>query len=265
VSIPSNLPFYGNASMKGLLINIKVSRNCATQPASFIAIMAHELTHIVLRSLWHKEKENEFYTDLTAMVLGFSRIMQEGRQSMVIGGNTEYKTTYGYLSDEQFNFAFKRIREVLDRYENLKDNLLSNIRTATNELESFRSNVSIFNSLLTLVDNERHHAITPEDMHKIMVFHQPSYIEELAAPLRRTEKRVYEIKILSDQFTRYNRQNLIQIQLHEREIRDLVAEIRSRCNLFEDNIRILKKHTGKRYNIKSRLTRLIPRSLLRFF
>jgi hypothetical protein len=80
VSIPPSLPLYGSPSMVNFPINVRLSENCADNPATLIGVMAHELSHILLYSLWHKEKENEFYTDLTAMLLGFAEIMKTGRK-----------------------------------------------------------------------------------------------------------------------------------------------------------------------------------------
>ena len=91
--------------------------------------MAHELSHIVLRSLWHKERNNEVYADLTAMILGFSRVMKKGRKiketqpvgtrNHVIYSETVTKTlmtTYGYLSDDQFKLASDKIDGILKKY-----------------------------------------------------------------------------------------------------------------------------------------------------
>ena len=80
VSIPSYLPLYGTSGLQGFPISVKISDNCRRYPQTFVAVMAHELSHIVLHSLRHKEKDNEFYTDLTAMILGFSNVMRNGRK-----------------------------------------------------------------------------------------------------------------------------------------------------------------------------------------
>ncbi len=58
VSIPERLPLYGSSSLKNYPIRVRVSKNCGQNPDSFIAVMAHELSHIVLASLYHPEKDN---------------------------------------------------------------------------------------------------------------------------------------------------------------------------------------------------------------
>ena len=47
VSIPSNLPFYGTSGMTNFPINVRLSENCAENPATLISVMAHELSHIL--------------------------------------------------------------------------------------------------------------------------------------------------------------------------------------------------------------------------
>ena len=135
VSIPSNLPIYGTREMVNFPISVRLSANCAENPATLITVMAHELSHILLYSLLHKEKENEFYTDLTAMMLGFANIMKMGRKIVKTSTSTKFfsstttthteTTTYGYLSDKNFNFALKKIESVLNIQEECEFNLLA--------------------------------------------------------------------------------------------------------------------------------------------
>ncbi|GAG14361.1 unnamed protein product, partial [marine sediment metagenome] len=113
VNIPGSLPFYGSSALNGYPINIKISDNCTEHPVVFAMVIAHELSHVLLYSLSHPKKENEFYTDLTAIILGFQNIFQNGRKITetdvehgIMSTTTRMQTTtYGYLNDNQFNFA----------------------------------------------------------------------------------------------------------------------------------------------------------------
>ncbi len=53
VSIPDYLPLYGSVALAGYPISVRVSENCLERPETFLAIMAHELSHVLLRSLCH--------------------------------------------------------------------------------------------------------------------------------------------------------------------------------------------------------------------
>jgi len=136
VSIPGNLPFFGSTALNNYPINVKISKNCTEHPVVFSMVMAHELSHVLLNSLRHAEKDNEFYTDIVAMMLGFQTIFQNGRKitttkeehgfiSTTIRTTT---TTYGYLSDEQFNFARNKINSIFRKNRGRKFFLLKEIK-----------------------------------------------------------------------------------------------------------------------------------------
>jgi hypothetical protein len=141
VSIPKNMPLYGTRELDNLPINVVISEDCNKEPIAFMAIMAHELSHLVLYSLWHKEKENEFYTDLTAMVLGFNEVMAKGRKVVTqtrTGNVVQTLTiTYGYLSDEQFVLAQGEIRGLLETATKLTNRHSKKVDMCKSQMSSF--------------------------------------------------------------------------------------------------------------------------------
>ncbi len=129
VNIPGSLPFYGSSTLIDYPIDVKVSENCRKSPGVFIMIMAHELSHVLLYSLRHPQKDNELYTDLLAMMLGFQTIFRNARKITTTQKQHDFMSptiititvTYGYLSDEQFNFAYNKINSILEKIEKEKD------------------------------------------------------------------------------------------------------------------------------------------------
>jgi hypothetical protein len=164
VSIPSSLPFYGTPGMTNFPISVRLSENCADNPSTLIAVMAHELSHIVLYSLWHKEKENEFYTDLTAMMLGFADVMKVGRKVVKTNSFTDHgflssqtttttqTTTYGYLSDDNFSFAHNRIKNILSTHQKGKAKLLKKIKELNKTLQKQKTELGYFKRYLNYLD-----------------------------------------------------------------------------------------------------------------
>lgn len=128
VYIPNNLPLYGSSSLKNFPIKVKISENINEYPDTFMVVMAHELSHIVLYSLQHSKKENEIYTDITAMLLGFNEIISNGRKTVkqheqrsLLSTTTITETvTYGYLTDSNFNFAHNKIKEIVSQNKSSK-------------------------------------------------------------------------------------------------------------------------------------------------
>lgn len=117
VAIPRNLPMYGTPALAGFPVQIRVGEKAHRQPYTFIAIMAHELSHIVLHSLIHPQRHSEIHTDLIPLLLGFRAVVAQGRKVVV----TEHQgdsirtttTTHGYLTDEQFRIASQRLEKIV--------------------------------------------------------------------------------------------------------------------------------------------------------
>lgn len=117
VRLPNNLPIYASSNLVGYPVHVRVSEDCHDTPDTFIGIMAHELSHVLLRTLRHPRDTDELYTEIVPLLMGFSSIVLRGRE--VIRSSSDGFTTtsrtmkYGYPTDSQFQFARKRVRDIL--------------------------------------------------------------------------------------------------------------------------------------------------------
>ncbi|MDD4860020.1 MAG: hypothetical protein PHR56_07440 [Dehalococcoidales bacterium] len=262
VSIPGYLPFYGTSGLQDFPITVKVSRNCKKYPKVFAAIMAHEFSHVVLHCLCHKEKENEFYTDLAAMILGFSEIMRLGRK--VIENKQSYSsvetttTTYGYLSDEQFDFAFLKIKSTLkksiDSYIDWNGKVFQKLTIYKKQLLSYKRKLFQFNRFLVYLDEHQSKRIIKEDLTKIILFHQLDYAEKFTAVASTHSERLKEVSSVHygfPQVTRhYTRQRLDSLQTLHEQIGTLVSDIEEKYALLNDDVSILRKYVNTLYQLK---------------
>lgn len=187
VIIPTDLPLYGSDRFHNMTFTVKVSKNAANNPQTFIAVMAHELCHVVLYSLWYKEKENEVHTDLAAMLLGFADAMRHGRK--IVRDETPFltasnyrktsTTTYGYLSDQQFNYAYGEVSELI-REGQAK---LAGIHKEINQINScaiqFEKEVAAFERGLILLGKRGNLKMNSADSQKLVSFHHPGFLDEL--------------------------------------------------------------------------------------
>lgn len=192
---------YGASRMVNFPINVRLSENCADNPETLISVMAHELSHIVLHSIFHKEKENEFYTDLTAMLLGFADIMKIGRK--VIKTSSEYErvvgyesntattytqtTTYGYLSDDNFTYAYYKINSILNSQNSAKNGLLNKLSQFEQRLNKNEKLSLYFIKCLEYLDKNLNKNIPKEDGQKIGAFHQFGYIDNFQSVTRKNK------------------------------------------------------------------------------
>jgi len=248
VSIPSYLPFYGTAELQGFPITVKVSHNCKNYPLTFLAIMAHELSHILLHSLWHKEKDNEIYTDLTAMLLGFSEVMEEGRkieETRNKGMYTEtHVATYGYFSDTQFNFAYNRISEIRKETINLKKELPKKLTTFRKQLSSYKKELFLFSKFLEYLDKNQNKRIKKEDAPKLVLFHQLGYTDKFIVVVRRNEEKNKEINNFCLGLRNHTQQRLNLLRKFDREIDTLISDLKSELDLLNNDVSTLRKYVG---------------------
>lgn len=262
VSIPSYLPMYGTSGLNNFQISVRVSENCADSPATFIAVMAHELSHIVLHSLWHKDKDNEIYTDITAMMLGFSNIMKNGRRVIKTSSSTDCgflsntttttteTTTYGYLSDENFNFAFNKIEEILNRYKQGKNQLIGKIKELTKKLKKNRKALVYFQKYLEYIDKNLHRKMSQEDGYKISTFHQAGYTDEFEQAVHKTENELKQFNHFAQNLNHYSENCLGTIKQYEEKIRTAGNDLNLKHDKLRVDVNILKKHVSFGYKLK---------------
>lgn len=248
VSIPSNLPLYGSDSLKNFPINVRISENCKDSPKTFIAVMAHELSHIVLYSLWHKEKENEFYTDLTAMILGFSKVMGSGRRVMKVKsgfGYTEYQTTtYGYLSDDNFDFAKKKINQIVDSRKNEKEKILPKVHELRKSYTIFERRLRNVREFLKQIDKKPKQNMAREDVPPIMLMHQPNYFYDYETALSFHQDKLTKIEFFLKNLTHFSEASLKRLKETGYEIQSLHSSLADQVRKITRDSDVLKKYVG---------------------
>ncbi|MFO7773526.1 MAG: hypothetical protein R6V59_06290 [Dehalococcoidia bacterium] len=266
VSIPSSLPFYGTPAMQGFPIRVEVSGDCRRYPHTFVATMAHELSHVVLHSLWHKEKNNEIYTDLTAMLLGFAVIMRMGRyavETTQIGLGWEQTTTtrFGYLTDNQFEFALSQVNRIL----NTSETALNKMRTRVNQtLSTYKKQLNLyrgmfyeFNKLIEYVDKNPTKKIGKEDVPRIVELHNLNYGERFVSVLRSNEKKLREVELQHSGWFKhpqlhYSRQRLDSLEVFHDDLLGLLSGLTRECDLLKADVTTLRRCVGflNRFRIK---------------
>lgn len=224
--------------------------------------MVHELSHIVLHSLWHKEKDKEIYTDITAMMLGFSNIIKNGRKVIKTSSSTDYgffsntttttteTATYGYLSDENFNFAFNKIKEMLNRYKQAKSKLVGKIKELTKKLKKNRKAMIYFQKYLEYVDKNLNRKISQEDGHKISTFHQVGHTDEFEQSVRQTENELKQFNNFVQNLNHYNEDSFNTTKQYEEKIRVSEDNLKTKHEKLKADVGVLKKHVSLGYKFK---------------
>lgn len=254
VSIPSYLPSYGTSGLRNFPISVKISDNCPKYPETFMAIMAHELSHILLHSLLHKEKDNEFYTDITALILGFSEVIGNGRKVVETKENfasvETHTTTYGYLSDEQFAFAHNKVNEILNKNIDSKRKLFIKLATCRKQLSSYKKELFRFKKFVEYLDKNQSKKIRSEDGAKIVAFHQLDYAERFTAVIRNNEGKLKEINDFCEGLSHYTVPRLNSLQKFDEAIDALISDLKREFDLLNNDVNTSRKYVGFIYKFK---------------
>jgi hypothetical protein len=167
---------------------IHISRDLDYYPESILATLSHEISHkyIHFSQLTLKNQyENEIFTDLTAVFLGYGKLMLNG--AVVIKesnhGNTEKTFTQqvGYLNRRQLAFIYLTINfsdgiSNSEIYSNLKSKVKEIVKDVENEYEKFYNNVRYYRGLFLRIDKLRYKIAYLEKLVKIT---QPSNLNEI--------------------------------------------------------------------------------------
>ncbi|HRH31690.1 MAG TPA: hypothetical protein PK950_03420 [Candidatus Paceibacterota bacterium] len=126
VLIPDSLPHYGVAQEKITIVLRIFEKSLVTGSYhAFIVGISHELSHLVLYGTYHSLRFSEEATDITAMVLGYSKYYESGHSTFGSDGLSKL----GYLTFEEVMFVAQVIDGTLphDR-ESLFDKALTWIK-----------------------------------------------------------------------------------------------------------------------------------------
>jgi ribosomal protein L37AE/L43A len=179
---------------------IHLSKSLNKYPDSILATLSHEISHkyIHLNRLTFKNTyENEVFTDLTSVYLGYGKLMLNGVEVVekIKIGNTEktYTKSVGYLNRDQLAFIYLVVNYVQGEcsssyYSNLKDDAIESVKRIEKEYHTFLKNIKFYR-IKTLEINDLRYKL--------------AYLEKLINLTK--PKNTVEIKeYIKDEFTQLN-------------------------------------------------------------
>jgi hypothetical protein len=256
VYLPDRLPLYGSSALNGFPIRVKVKAECTKNPDTFVAVMAHELSHVVLHSLWHPQRNNEVYTDFTAMILGFSDIIQIGRKQMETkqhySTTTTTTTTYGYLSDDSFAFAFNRIQQTLVQKRKLENDLRNEVfqklSNYQKQISDFKEKIFELGKSIEYLDNHRNKKIAEKDVQKIVEMHRLSQTDSFEAIQKQNQAKIDQLTESTITWLRptghYTLQNANQLRTSLKNLDNSILDLEKDSESIVDKIELVKKYAG---------------------
>lgn len=258
VTIPPNLPFFGSSSLDNYPINVKISENATENPVTFSLIMSHELSHILLYSMKHPKKENEFYTDLTAIMLGFKNIFKNGRKVVKTDVEHGYSstttrtttTTFGYLDDNQFDFAYEKINSILKEKRKEKEVLLKESKKFGKLFLKYKKGLNKFKKYLDYLTKHTKKNISEKDGHKMSGFFLPGFMEKFDSGLIKYEKHQSNIENFLSELSHYSKISTERTSNHFSELNKASELLNNNLSELMKRIKMMKKYVSFWYIVK---------------
>jgi len=135
---------------------IHVSSDLEKYPDSILATLSHEISHKYIhfnRLTFENSYENEVFTDLTAVFLGFGKLMLNGVEvtKTTTSGNVHntYTKKVGYLDRQQLAFIYLTVNHLnglsrLSLYSQLRTDVIKEIKEVEKKYRIFFKNIKIF-------------------------------------------------------------------------------------------------------------------------
>ena len=261
VFIPSNLPNYGSPFMYNFPIKIHVCRTGIKTPVSLLAVLAHELAHIVLHSKRHNKKDDEYYTDLTAMLMGYAKIMKSGRKVIkstttttgLINVTTTTHTntiTYGYLSDDNFYFAFNMIESYLKQQKSSNTLLMQKTIEHKRKLNKADKLYTLIDKYLVYLGNNPDIKVKPEDAQTIVAFHSPYYFDSYISTKEISNELTERIIAFCNSKKTYTAKDIESLRRYTKLLEGANKALSEQVNFLKSSIKILKKYVSFIHKLK---------------
>lgn len=259
VSIPEHLPMFGTAGLQGYQIRVRVSENSYEHPDTFLAIMAHELSHVLLAALRSPYKESELHTDLVPILLGFRNIVRKGRKTIknTTSGNTTttHTTTYGYLTDSQFDFACSHVTGILERHQSDKKHLIEIVEQIQKKSRKATRSLANFRDYFRYLDIHPPERMRKEHAERVVKLHGQDFSLEWESRITAVRKSMEIAEAFARPLNHYRTSAVEHLKTHIRALEVTSEELDQITKAITIDERILRKYVGLIYRLRRTLWR----------
>jgi hypothetical protein len=257
VSLPTSLPPYGTSSLDGFPIQVLLSEGCGDHPDTFVSVVAHELSHVLLHSLGHPHRQSELHTDLVPILLGFRVIVLRGRKIEVsratAAGRTTETTRYGYLTDSQFDFAFSKISSLVDRHQDEKEQALEKAAELRKLHQRASQNLRAFRDSLAYLDGRASHRLRAKDAKRIVTFHSLDYMRECEVSLSHVGAVAVNEEVAIRQITHFTSYSLESLRRSSERLNAALLKIGTVSQSIKSDLKVLRRNVGVAQRLRNAL------------
>jgi hypothetical protein len=223
-----------------------------------VAVMAHELSHVLLGSLYHPNRDSELHTDLVPILLGFRDCVRRGRkdirQTTTDGGTRTHTTTYGYLTDEQFEFACGKVIGILDPHEREKQGLAALLKQIHHSLHRTKTNLGLFRDYLSYLDTKLTTRIGEKDAHKIVQFHTWDYTGDWEKRMAQATVELEATEVFVRTLNHYTSNSIKELGGRRGSANQLAEQVDQLAGIIASDVKTLRRHVGLLFRLRRAFT-----------
>jgi len=257
VTLPSDLPLYGTAGLENYPIRVRVSSNCCSHPYTFIAIMAHELSHVLLASLTHQHRDSELHTDLVAILLGFGQAVQRGRkiveETVVDRVKHTKTTTFGYLNDSQFSYAYRYIADIRLTYRTKRQQLAIQLDKIVERYEYSIKLLKIFSEHIQYLDTTTPQRMDERDARRIVELHAIDPKDDWYRRLDSVRSMCAKAQKLTQNLDHYTTRTIDQIEEYAQSLRIASSRLEVITTEIKSDVQTLARYVGFMRRLRNRV------------
>jgi hypothetical protein len=262
IFIPADLPLYSSPDMINYSVKMQICKTSIKTPSSLLGILAHELAHIVLYSKRHIKKDDEHYTDLVAMLMGYAKIMKFGRKvkksTVSISDKNNVTTTtthtntitYGYLSDKNFDFAFKMIESYLKKQIFTKTILMQKNLEYKNNLNKTDKLHDLVKYFLNCLSKKTRKKVNPIDAQKLVIYYTPSYFDTYISTREAGYKLAANIIKYCNAIKIYTAKDIENIHKYSKQLDNANQALLGQDNQLRTMLSVIKKYVSFIYRFR---------------
>ena len=254
VRLPRQVPLYGSAASEGLAVEVLVGDDVARHARTFLAMMAHELSHVLLYLLWHPQRDNEVWTDLTALLQGFASVLRDGRkvseERLVAGRRKRVETTFGYLTDAQFEFAFAQVQTTLADRQTTRQQALALASNVASACSRGRGMIDEFRTLLARLHEHPLSKYRTKDAPILVRCHATGYPEDFERCLEAAAELANRVSTECRPVAWYTKASTQLVSHYMANLQATSSDLGRQLGRIADETRTLRRYAGLIFRLK---------------
>lgn len=256
VLVPENIPAFGTSSFEEFTIQVQIREDCRTYLHTFVTIVAHELSHILLASLRSPHMDSELYADLAPLVLGFRQIVQTGRTtrgSMEGSSDTGTRTIiYGYLTDAQFDLAYNHVTLALKGFLCDKDDLMRLVRLTQEKMTNALEGLATCREYLGHLGNHPPKKMKKEHGERVVQLHGLDYSRDWENQIETASESVRAAETFARELEHYTASAVRDLRAHARALKLASSLLDQVIEAITWDEVIMRKYVGRVYRPRKR-------------